>query len=137
MAAPPPAAADRLEDLLLPDQLSAEEHPGASIAPVALWFNLRPMHRFFAPARDPGDETVLLPRDEGEHLTRVLRLGVGDMVAVFDGRGHEWIAKIASVLRRDVRVQLVSRTDAAAEPQVGIPGAQAVLNGDTTDDWIR
>ena len=27
--------------------------------------------RFFAPALDPGDETVTLPRDEAEHLTRV------------------------------------------------------------------
>ena len=80
---------------------------------------------------------MLLPRDEGEHLTRVLRLGVGDMVAVFDGRGHEWIAKIASVLRRDVRVQLVSRADAAAEPQVAITVAQAVLKGDKMDDVIR
>lgn len=95
------------------------------------------MHRFFAPALDPGDETVLLPRDEGEHLRRVLRLGVGDTVAVFDGRGNEWIAKIASVLRRDVRVQLVARADAAAEPQVAITLAQAVLKGDKMDDVIR
>ena len=95
------------------------------------------MHRFFAPALDAGDETVLLPRDEGEHLRRVLRLGVGDTVAVFDGRGHEWVAKIASVLRRDVRVQLVARADAAAEPQVAITLAQAVLKGDKMDDVIR
>jgi 16S rRNA (uracil1498-N3)-methyltransferase len=95
------------------------------------------VHRFFAPSLDPGDETVLLPRDEGEHLTRVLRLGVGDTVSVFDGRGHEWIAKIASVLRRDVRVQLVARASAAAEPQVAITIAQAVLKGDKMDDVIR
>src|SRR5215510_11045130 len=88
---------------------------------------IRAVHRFFAPALDPGDETVQLPRDEGEHLTRVLRLGVGDTVSVFDGRGHEWIAKVASVLRRDVRVQLVARADAAAEPQVAMTVAQAVL----------
>jgi 16S rRNA (uracil1498-N3)-methyltransferase len=95
------------------------------------------VHRFFAPSLDPGDEMVLLPRDEGEHLRRVLRLGVGDTVSVFDGRGHEWIAKIASVLRRDVRVQLVSRAEAAAEPQVAITVAQAVLKGDKMDDVIR
>src|SRR5947209_2544061 len=74
----------------------------------------RIVHRFFAPALDPGDETVLLPREEGEHLTRVLRLGVGDSVAVFDGRGNEWLARIASIIRRDVHVQLVSRVEAAA-----------------------
>jgi 16S rRNA (uracil1498-N3)-methyltransferase len=95
------------------------------------------VHRFFAPSLDPGDETVLLPRDEGEHLTRVLRLGIGDTVSVFDGRGHEWVAKIASVLRRDVRVQLVSRADPAAEPQVAITVAQAALKGDKMDEVIR
>ena len=52
------------------------------------------MHRFFAPNLDPGDETVTLPKDEAEHLTRVLRLSVGDLVSVFDGRGHEFSAKV-------------------------------------------
>lgn len=95
------------------------------------------MHRFFAPALDAGDEMVALPRDEGEHLRRVLRLGVGDMVTVFDGRGHEWLARVASVVRRDVRVQLVARAEAAAEPQVPVTVAQAVLKGDKMDDVIR
>ena len=95
------------------------------------------MHRFFAPALDAGDEMVALPRDEGEHLRRVLRLGVGDTVTVFDGRGHEWLARVASVVRRDVRVQLVARAEAAAEPQVPVTVAQAVLKGDKMDDVIR
>ena len=95
------------------------------------------MHRFFAPALDAGDEMVALPRDEGEHLRRVLRLGVGDTVTVFDGRGHEWLARVASVVRRDVRVQLVARAEAAAEPQVLVTVAQAVLKGDKMDDVIR
>ena len=70
------------------------------------------MHRFFAPTLDPGDETVTLPREEAEHLTRVLRLGAGDTVAVFDGRGHEFVGRVASAVRRDVRVQIVSRARA-------------------------
>src|SRR5262249_27623159 len=140
-----PAAANRLENLVLADNLTAEEHPRRSIAPAirARWPTRaevlrsrgartvhlhstpcsksvsltrsasRPynpaIHRLFAPALDPGDETVALPRDEAEHLLRVLRLGVGDAVTVFDGRGHEFLAKVASATRRDVTVQLVSR----------------------------
>jgi len=95
------------------------------------------VHRFFAPTLDPGDETVLLPREEGEHLARVLRLGVGDTVAVFDGRGHEWLARVVSAVRRDVRVQLVSRVEPAAEPHVSLTLAQAVLKTDKMDDVVR
>jgi 16S rRNA (uracil1498-N3)-methyltransferase len=95
------------------------------------------VHRFFAPSLDPGDETVDLPRDEAEHLTRVLRLGVGDTVAVFDGRGHEFVARIVAAERRSVRVQLVSRLDAAAEPAVALTLVQAVLKGDKMDDIVR
>ena len=95
------------------------------------------MHRFYAPALDPGDETVALPRDEAEHLTRVLRLGVGDTVAVFDGRGHEFVARVASALRREVRVQIVSRVEPAAESGVPLTLGQAILKGDKMDDVIR
>jgi len=95
------------------------------------------VHRFFAPSLDPGDETVLLPREEGEHLTRVLRLGVGDSVSVFDGRGHEFMARVASAIRRDVRVQLISRVEPAAEPAVALTLVQAVLKGDKMDEVVR
>jgi 16S rRNA (uracil1498-N3)-methyltransferase len=95
------------------------------------------VHRFFAPSFDPGDETVALPRDEAEHLTRVLRLGVGDTVSVFDGRGHEFLARVTSALRRDVHVQLLSRVDPAEEPRVALTLAQAVLKGDKMDEVIR
>ena len=95
------------------------------------------MHRFFAPALDPGDETVMLPKDEGEHLTRVLRLGVGDTVSIFDGRGHEFLARVAGASRRDVRVQLLSRVEPAAEPPVPLTLAQAVLKADKMDEVVR
>jgi 16S rRNA (uracil1498-N3)-methyltransferase len=95
------------------------------------------VHRFFAPSLDPGDETVVLPRDEAEHLMRVLRLGVGDTVAVFDGRGREFLAKVAATTRRDVTVQLVSRIEPAAEASVALTLAQAVLKGDKMDDIVR
>ena len=41
---------------------------------------------------------AVLPRDESEHLTRVLRLTTGDTVAVFDGRrrpygSHELVSR--------------------------------------------
>ncbi len=86
---------------------------------------------------DPGDDLVTLPRDEGEHLTRVLRIGIGDTVSVFDGQGHEFLAKVVSAAARDVRVQLLSRVEPALESTVPITLVQAVLKGDKMDDVVR
>jgi 16S rRNA (uracil1498-N3)-methyltransferase len=94
-------------------------------------------HRFFAPSLDPGDETVALPREEAEHLTRVLRLTPGDTVAVFDGRGNEFLARVAATERRAVRVQILSRIEPPAEPAVSLVLAQAVLKGEKMDDVVR
>ena len=95
------------------------------------------MHRFFTPSLDPGDEHVTLPREEGEHLTRVLRLGVGDAVSVFDGRGHEFAATVSGIVRRDVTVQIQSRVEPPPEPAVALTLAPAVLKGEKMDDIVR
>jgi 16S rRNA (uracil1498-N3)-methyltransferase len=95
------------------------------------------VHRFFAPSLDPGDETAVLPRDEAAHLTRVLRLTPGDTVAVFDGRGHEFLARVTSAGRRDVRLQILSRLDPPPEPAVALTLVQAVLKGEKMDEIVR
>ena len=79
----------------------------------------------------------MLPKDEAEHLTRVLRLGSGDTVAIFDGRGHEFLAKVLAAEARDVRVQLLSRVEPATEATVPLTLVQAVLKGDKMDDVVR
>jgi 16S rRNA (uracil1498-N3)-methyltransferase len=95
------------------------------------------LHRFFTPSLDPGDDLVTLPREEAEHLTRVLRLTDGDSVAVFDGRGNEFLGRVAATQRRDVRVQIISRIEPAAEPAVSLTLVQAVLKADKMDDIVR
>jgi 16S rRNA (uracil1498-N3)-methyltransferase len=67
----------------------------------------------------------------------VLRLGAGDEVAVFDGRGHEFAARVASAQRQNVRLQIVARLDPAPEAAVPITLAQAVLKSDAMDDIVR
>jgi 16S rRNA (uracil1498-N3)-methyltransferase len=80
---------------------------------------------------------VVLPREEAEHLTRVLRLAAGDTVAVFDGRGNEFLARVAMTERRAVRVQILSRVEPPAEPAVSLTLVQAVLKGEKMDDVVR
>jgi 16S rRNA (uracil1498-N3)-methyltransferase len=93
--------------------------------------------RFFAPAAGSPGDLVTLPADEAEHLTRVLRLGTGDAVRVFNGRGGEFESVVEAAGKRAVRVRLGRRRDAAPEPRVAVTLAQAVLKGDRMDDVVR
>jgi 16S rRNA (uracil1498-N3)-methyltransferase len=56
--------------------------------------------RFFVPDLDPEQGHAVLSREEAHHLTRVLRLQVGDEVGVFDGSGREFLGRVASTARR-------------------------------------
>ena len=93
--------------------------------------------RFYLPSLDPAVGNGALPAEEGNHLTRVMRLGVGDEVAVFDGRGHEFRARVTSAARGKVQVQLIEPLAAVAEARVQITLVQAVLKGVRMDAVIR
>ena len=96
------------------------------------------MHaRFYAPeAREVGSE-IALPEDEAQHLSRVLRLGPGDPLAVFNGDGDEFGAVVAAISKARITVRLVSRATAQAELSIALTLAQAVLKGDKMDDVVR
>lgn len=78
-----------------------------------------------------------LPADEAIHLTRVLRLNPGDDVAVFDGRGHEFRARVVNAARNKVTVELLEAIAPAPEGRVPITLVQAVLKGDKMDAVVR
>jgi 16S rRNA (uracil1498-N3)-methyltransferase len=96
-----------------------------------------PLPRFYAPTLDPAQRIARLPADEANHLTRVLRLGMDDDIAVFDGRGHEFRAKVTAAVRDVVEVELLEPVVPAAEPRVPLTLVQAVLKGDKMDEVIR
>jgi 16S rRNA (uracil1498-N3)-methyltransferase len=93
--------------------------------------------RFFAPAAGVPGDRILLPVDEAEHLTRVLRLSSGDRVRVFNGRGAEFEAVVDTADREGVCLTIGSPCTPAPEPRVAVTLAQAVLKGDKMDDVIR
>src|SRR3954454_20065283 len=93
--------------------------------------------RFYLPTLDTAASSAVLPAEEGNHLARVMRLGVGDDIAVFDGRGHEMRARVASASREKITVELIESLTAAPEARVPITLVQAVLKGDKMDDVVR
>ncbi len=93
--------------------------------------------RLYVPSLDLSDPMVRLPEDEAGHLRRVLRVQAGAAVRIFDGRGHEVEARVTSVDRSGVAVELGETVVSAPEWGVRVTLAQAVLKGDKIDDVIR
>jgi len=93
--------------------------------------------RLYVPSLDPRAPTVELPEDEAAHLRRVLRVKAGAAVRLFDGRGLEVAARVASVGRDAVVADIGDPVASAPEWGVQLTLAQAVLKGDKIDDVIR
>ena len=93
--------------------------------------------RFYAPGLDPSRSDAILPSDESHHLVRVLRLTAGDEIAIFDGEGHEFQARVVRADRNGAAVAIGEPILTAPEPAVPTVLVQAVLKGDRMDAVVR
>ncbi len=82
------------------------------------------------PLEAPGEFT--LPTQAGAHLTRVLRLEAGAKIVVFDGRGGEYAAEIASA-GKQVRARVLRHDPVERESPLHITLLQGVARGERMD----
>jgi 16S rRNA (uracil1498-N3)-methyltransferase len=71
---------------------------------------------------DAGREIQPDP-DQARYLTSVMRLGVGDEVALFNGRDGEWLARLSQVSKRGCVLTL----EACLKPQANGPDLDLVI----------
>lgn len=63
-------------------------------------------HRYFISAPIEGSQATL-SGDEAHHLVRVMRVGPGDEVRLFDGSGREFRAQVQQVGRNEVQLDVL------------------------------
>ena len=78
---------------------------------------------------------VPLPVAAAAHLQRVLRLGVGDACVLFNGDGRDYAARISSVGKRELLVDIEDARLVDNESPLRITLLQAVARGEKMD-WI-
>src|SRR5262245_41074378 len=78
-----------------------------------------------------------LPEDSAHHALHVLRLQEGDAVTLFNGRGGEFRARIASVQRRKLSIDLLEHRAIERESPLRVTLVQGVSAGDRMDSTIR
>ena len=81
--------------------------------------------RFFCPIPLLPGQTITLPQEAAHHALRVLRLGLGDELVLFNGEGGEWRGHLVES-GRNVRVALDGWQEVEREPGLHLTLAQAL-----------
>ena len=95
------------------------------------------LRRFYvSPGRAEGEVVVLEP-EEAHHLSRVVRLGVGDRVAVCDGQGRAWEAVVQALGAGEAKLKLVKELSPWGESPLGLTLGIGLAKSDVLDEVIR
>ena len=95
------------------------------------------MRRFRIRPEDVAGDRVTLGVEETRHLTRVLRLGTGDVVEALDGAGTMLTVRIERIARRGAEAVILARASHPTESPLRLTLAQGIAKGDKMERIIR
>jgi 16S rRNA (uracil1498-N3)-methyltransferase len=74
------------------------------------------MHAFYIPTLLPTIKQLFLSEEESKHACRVMRLTIGDLIELLDGKGGRYEAKIISDHPKKCEVEVVGYTKEVKQP---------------------
>lgn len=95
------------------------------------------MPRFYIDAALRPGTSVLLPEDSAHHAVHVLRVHGGDEITLFNGRGGEYAARIASIQRLKLLVDVLAHRAIERESPLHMVLVQGVSAGERMDFTVR
>jgi 16S rRNA (uracil1498-N3)-methyltransferase len=93
--------------------------------------------RFLIRPEGIAGDRVTFDAAETRHLTRVLRLGPGDIVEAFDGRGNVLTVRLERTGASGAEGRLLSRAALQSESPLHLTLAQSIPKGDKMEGIIR
>jgi len=95
------------------------------------------MTRVFIDPEKIGQEQLTLADEDHRYLIRVLRLEVGDLVTLFDGKSSEADARISRIGPRAVELRVETRRDVGAPDRPALTLIQSLTKGEKLDFVIQ
>ncbi|HSA89488.1 MAG TPA: 16S rRNA (uracil(1498)-N(3))-methyltransferase [Burkholderiales bacterium] len=93
--------------------------------------------RFFLDAPLRAGSVCTLSEEAGHHAIHVLRLREGEDVTLFNGRGGEYAARIASIRRLAIMVDILQHRALERESPLRVTLVQGVSAGEKMDSTLR
>jgi len=95
------------------------------------------MPRFFLDAPLRAGTNVILSEDSAHHAVHVLRVQAGEEITLFNGHGGEFAARIASIQRLKVLVDVLAHRAVERESPLRVVLVQGVSAGERMDFTVR
>lgn len=99
------------------------------------------MPRFFINSSalfdDGGKKRALICGDDAVHISRSLRMKVGDSLTLCDACGLDYECKISEITQSDVTLDIIEEKRSLAEPPYRATVLQALVKGDRFDTVIQ
>ena len=88
-------------------------------------------------SEDGGTLKGTISESDHSHITRVLRLGPGDSITVFDEKSFEYEGRIKNISTENIEMEILDSRRAGSEPELELNLFQAVLKGNKMDRVVR
>ena len=95
------------------------------------------MPRFFVPSEDITNTSITVRGNDAHHISRALRMAVGDRITLCDSRGCEYDCVLKSFAEGQVVADIVSVHQQDTEPPYRLVLYQALPKGDKLDTVIQ
>jgi len=85
------------------------------------------MAKFFVDAKDIGENTIrITDAEDRKHMTKVLRLGIGDTISISDSVKFEYETEIVAIEKDYIEARIVDMQNFAREPELKVTLFQGV-----------
>lgn len=87
------------------------------------------IHRFYVQVSFVNNR-IVLPKEQSQQITKVLRLKKGDTIVVFDGKGMEYTVQLDVMVSNGVGGFIVQKQHSVTEPATSVTLYQALTSRD-------
>ena len=95
------------------------------------------MHHFFVEPHQVGEHEIQILGTDVNHIKNVLRMRIGDQIAVSDGFGHAYKCRIVRLEEAQVAADIIAREDVHAELPSRLVLFQCLPKGDKMELIIQ
>lgn len=95
------------------------------------------MPKFFTARENISESDIIIDSEDAKHIKKVLRLNVGDVITVCDGRGIDYEAEIAVIEQNRIICKILSSHVCNTEPEVKVTLYQGLPKASKMDYIIQ